>query len=96
MKERHYDIIRSAYVSEKATLLNDIGKYVFTISQDAGKTDVKVAIEAIYDVKVASLNVINVKGKRKRFKGKAGIRSDVRKAIVTLEKGASLDLTSYN
>jgi large subunit ribosomal protein L23 len=96
MKERYYDIIRSAYVSEKATMLNELGKYVFSVSRDASKADVKAAIEAIYEVKVASLNVINVKGKRKRFKGVSGTRSDLRKAIVTLEKGASLDLTSYN
>lgn len=93
---KHLDIIRSAYISEKATFLNELGKYVFAVSADASKTDIKKAIESLFNVKVRSMNVVNIKGKVKRFRGRIGVRSDVRKAIVTLHAGQTIDLSSYN
>jgi large subunit ribosomal protein L23 len=94
--QRYYDVIRSVHISEKSTFLNEINKYVFLVLSDATKSDVKAAIEFLYNVKITSLNVLNVKGKKKRFKGVTGMRSDYRKAIVTLEKDSSIDLSSYN
>jgi len=87
-----YDLIRKPVITEKSTLLGESGKYVFEVSKDAAKHSIKKAIESIFSVKVKSVNVLNQKGKVKRFKGVIGRRSDVRKAVVTLEKDYSIDL----
>jgi large subunit ribosomal protein L23 len=94
--DRHYDIIRSVYVSEKVTALNECNKYVFCISQSATKLDLKRTIEFLYDVKVLSINVMNTKGKKKRFKGTLGVRSSFKKAIVTFGQNVNFDLNAYN
>jgi large subunit ribosomal protein L23 len=91
---KHYDTIIAPLITEKATLLSDQNKVVFKVPLTATKVDVKAAIEALFKVKVVSVNTIRVKGKTKRFKGVEGKRSDVKKAIVTLAAGQSIDVTT--
>ncbi|MBN8512489.1 MAG: 50S ribosomal protein L23 [Rickettsiales bacterium] len=87
-----YDLIRRPIITEKSTILGELGKYVFEVSSCADKHNIKKAIEAIFGVKVKAVNVLNQKGKTKRFKGVMGRRSDIKKAIVTLEKDNTIDL----
>jgi len=92
---RHYDVILSPHITEKSTLLSEHNAVVFKVARDATKPQVKEAIEAIYDRKVAGVNIIVQKGKSKRWKGKPYKRTDVKKAIVTLAEGQdSIDITS--
>ena len=91
---KHYDTIIAPIITEKATILSDQNKIVFKVPLSATKTDVKAAIEALFKVKVVSVNTITVKGKTKRFRGVEGKRSDVKKAIVTLAAGQSIDVTT--
>jgi large subunit ribosomal protein L23 len=92
---RHYDVILSPHITEKSTLLSEHNAVVFKVAKDATKPQVKEAIEAIYDRKVAGVNMIVQKGKNKRWKGKPYKRTDVKKAIVTLAEGQdSIDITS--
>lgn len=91
---RHYDTIIAPVITEKSTLLSDNNQVVFKVPLDATKDDVKAAVEALFKVKVVAINTIVVKGKTKRFKGVAGRRSDMKKAIVTLAKGQSIDVTT--
>lgn len=87
-----YDLIRSPIVTEKSTILGEQTQYVFEIAPAADKLSVKKAIETIFEVKVKAVNILNQKGKVKKFKGRMGRRSDMKKAIVTLEKDHSIDL----
>jgi large subunit ribosomal protein L23 len=91
---KHYDTIIAPLITEKATILSDQNKIVFKVPLTATKKDVKSAIEALFKVKVVSVNTILVKGKTKRFRGVEGKRSDVKKAIVTLAAGQSIDVTT--
>ena len=92
---RHYDVILAPHITEKSTLLSEQNGIVFKVANDATKPQVKEAIEAIYERKVAGVNIIVQKGKTKRWKGKPYKRSDVKKAIVTLAEGQdSIDITS--
>ncbi|SNY94010.1 large subunit ribosomal protein L23 [Cohaesibacter sp. ES.047] len=91
---RHYDIIRSPVITEKATIQSEQDKVVFNVSKDATKTEIKAAVEALFSVKVKSVNTLLRKGKVKRFKGIVGKQVDVKKAIVTLEEGQSIDVTT--
>ena len=92
---RHYDVILAPHITEKSTLLSEHNAVVFKVAGTATKPQVKEAIEAIYDRKVAGVNIIVQKGKTKRWKGKPYKRSDVKKAIVTLAEGQdSIDITS--
>ena len=86
-----YDLIRKPVITEKSTILGEQGKYVFEVAKTASKGLIKKAIEEIFTVKVKSVNVLNQKGKAKVFKGTHGRRSDIKKAIVTLEKDSSID-----
>lgn len=90
---RHYDVILSPHITEKATLLSEHNAVVFKVADGASKPDIKAAVEALFDVKVKGVNTIVQKGKTKRWKGKAYKRSDVKKAIVTLAEGQSIDIT---
>jgi large subunit ribosomal protein L23 len=87
-----YDLIRNPIVTEKSTILGEQLKYVFEIAPSADKSSVKKAIEAIFEVKVKAVNILNQKGKVKRFKGRIGRRSDMKKAVVTLENDHTIDL----
>jgi large subunit ribosomal protein L23 len=91
---RHYDVIVAPHITEKATLLSEHNAVVFKVANDATKPQIKAAIEAIYNVKVAAVNTLVQKGKTKRWKGKPYRRSDVKKAVVTLAQGQSIDVTS--
>jgi large subunit ribosomal protein L23 len=92
---RHYDVILAPHITEKSTLLSEHNAVVFKVAGTATKPQVKEAVEAIYDRKVASVNIIVQKGKTKRWKGKPYKRTDVKKAIVTLAEGQdSIDITS--
>ena len=88
-----YDLIRKPLITEKSTVLGEIGKYVFEVERTTEKGLIKKAIEEIFTVKVKSVNILNQKVKNKRFKGIMGRRSDVKKAMVTLEKDYTIDFT---
>jgi large subunit ribosomal protein L23 len=87
-----YDIIRRPVVTEKTTTLSASNQVEFIVQKTATKLEVRKAVEAIFGVKVTSVNTINQKGKQKVFRGKSGVRSDFKKAIVTLDKGQTLDV----
>ena len=85
---RHYDVLVGPHITEKS--MSDESKVVFKVSGDATKPQIKEAIEAIFDRKVAAVNTVNVKGKVKRWRGKPYKRNDVKKAVVTLAAGESM------
>ena len=91
---RHYDTILSPVITEKTTLLSEQNKVVFKVANDATKDEIAAAVEELFKVKVTKVNTLNVKGKTKRFRGTLGRRSDVKKAIVTLAEGQSIDITT--
>ena len=91
---RHYDVILSPHITEKATLLSENNAVVFKVADSATKPQIKEAVEALFDVKVKGVNTLVQKGKTKRWKGKPYKRSDVKKAVVTLAEGQSIDVTS--
>jgi large subunit ribosomal protein L23 len=94
MDPRHYDVIVSPVITEKATNLSEQNKVVFRVSPDATKPAIKAAVERLFDVKVVSVNTLVTKGKEKIFRGRKGRRSDVKKAVVTLAEGQSIDVTT--
>jgi large subunit ribosomal protein L23 len=91
---RHYDTILAPVITEKATVLSEQNKVVFQVAADASKDEIAAAVEALFKVNVTKVNTLNVKGKTKRFRGIVGRRSDVKKAIVTLAEGQSIDITT--
>jgi large subunit ribosomal protein L23 len=91
---RHYDVIVSPVITEKATNLSEHNKVVFKVKADATKPQIKEAVEKLFDVKVKSVNTLVTKGKVKLFRGIRGQRSDVKKAVVTLEEGQTIDVTT--
>jgi large subunit ribosomal protein L23 len=91
---RHYDVIVAPHITEKATLLSENNAVVFKVSGSATKPQIKAAVEALFDVKVKGVNTLVQKGKTKRWKGKPYTRSDVKKAVVTLAEGQTIDVTS--
>ncbi len=93
-RERMYEIIRSPVITEKATLLSERNQMVFRVAIDATKPQIKKAIETLFGVSVLGVNTLVQKGKTKRFKGRPGVRSDVKKAYVQLAEGQSIDLTT--
>ena len=91
---RHYDIVLAPHITEKSTMLSETNAVVFRVAPKATKPEIKAAIEALFNVKVTNVNTIVAKGKTKRWKGSPYRRSDVKKAIVTLAEGQSIDVTS--
>ena len=91
---RHYDVIVAPHITEKSTMLSEHNAVVFKVANDATKPQIKAAVEALFDVTVLNVNTLNQKGKTKRWKGKPYKRSDVKKAIVTLADGQSIDVTT--
>ena len=91
---RHYDTILAPVITEKATLLSEQNKVVFRVAADASKDEIAAAVEELFKVKVTKVNTLVTKGKTKRFRGIVGRRSDVKKAIVTLAEGQSIDITT--
>jgi large subunit ribosomal protein L23 len=90
---RHYDIVLAPHITEKSTMLSETNAVVFKVASSATKPEIKAAIEAIYGRTVKNVNTIVAKGKTKRWKGKPYQRSDVKKAIVRLAEGQSIDIT---
>ena len=88
---KHYDLIRKPIITEKTTNLSELNKFTFEVASFAEKPAVKKAIESIFEVKVKKINILNVKGKQKRFKSRNARQSDIKKAIVTLEKNYTID-----
>lgn len=93
-KTSNYDVIRAPVVTEKSTMASENGQVVFDVAIDATKPQIKAAVEALFSVKVKAVNTLVRKGKVKRFRGKIGVRNDVKKAIVTLVDGQSIDIAS--
>jgi large subunit ribosomal protein L23 len=91
---RHYDTILSPVITEKATLLTELNKVVFKVAQDATKDEIAAAVEELFKVRVIKVNTMITKGKTKRFRGILGKRSDVKKAIVTLQAGQTIDIST--
>jgi large subunit ribosomal protein L23 len=89
-----YDIIRSPVISEKSTMASEANQVVFNVASTATKPDIKKAVEALFSVKVKSVNTLVRKGKTKRFRGILGRQSDVKKAVVTLQEGHGIDVTT--
>ena len=91
---KSYKTIIKPIVTEKATKLSEFNKVVFLVSESSNKLEIRYAVEKIFSVKVNSVNIIKIKGKSKRFKGIMGKRNDIKKAIVTLESGNTIDLSA--
>jgi large subunit ribosomal protein L23 len=91
---RHYDVIVGPVITEKATAASEQNKVVFKVRKDATKPQIKAAVEKLFDVKVTAVNTLITKGKVKMFRGRPGQRSDVKKALVTLAEGQSIDVTT--
>ena len=91
---RHYDIVLAPHITEKSTMLSEQNAVVFKVAGTASKPEIKAAIEALFNVSVTKVNTIVTKGKTKKWKGKPYTRSDVKKAIVTLAEGQTIDITS--
>jgi large subunit ribosomal protein L23 len=91
---RHYDTLIAPVITEKSTLLSEDNKVVFRVPLTATKKDIAEAVEELFKVKVKAVNTLVQKGKTKRFRGIKGRREDVKKAVVTLEEGHSIDVTT--
>jgi large subunit ribosomal protein L23 len=91
---RHYDVILAPHITEKSTMLSEHNAVVFKVAGSASKPQIKAAVEALFGVSVTGVNTMNVKGKTKRWKGRPYTRSDVKKAVVTLADGQSIDITT--
>ncbi len=91
---RHYDVIVSPAITEKSTLASDNDQVIFNVARTASKPEIKAAVEALFGVKVKAVNTLVRKGKVKRFRGVVGKQSDVKKAIVTLAEGQSIDVST--
>ena len=90
----HYDVIVAPVITEKATMASEANQVIFKVRKDATKPEIKAAVEHLFDVKVAAINTLIRKGKRKMFKGTRGVQSGVKKAIVTLAEGHKIDVTT--
>ena len=91
---RHYDVIVAPHITEKATLLSEHNAVVFKVTNDATKPQIKAAVEALFDVTVLGVNTIVQKGKTKKWKGRPYTRNDIKKAVVTLVEGQTIDITT--
>ena len=93
-REAMYQIIRNPVITEKATMLSEHGQFVFRVADSANKREIKAAVEGLFGVTVVAVNTLVLKGKSKRFRGRPGQRSDVKKAFVKLAAGQSIDFTT--
>jgi large subunit ribosomal protein L23 len=91
---RHYDIIVAPVVTEKATVASEHNKVVFKVASKATKPQIKEAVEKLFDVKVKKVNTLNRPGKMKVFRGRFGMQQDSKRAVVTLEEGHRIDVTT--
>jgi large subunit ribosomal protein L23 len=90
----HYDVVLAPHITEKSTMLSENNAVVFKVAGDATKPQIKAAVEALFSVKVLGVNTLTTKGKTKKWKGRPYTRSDMKKAIVTLAEGQSIDVTT--
>lgn len=93
-REAMYLIIQAPLITEKSTALSEKNQVVFRVATDASKPEIKAAVEGLFGVKVLGVNTLVQKGKTKRFKGRPGRRSDMKKAFVRLAEGQSIDFTT--
>jgi large subunit ribosomal protein L23 len=91
---RHYDLIMSPVITEKATMASEHNKVVFKVRRNATKPQIKDAVEKLFDVKVKAVNTLIRPGKKKVFKNRLGQQSDSKRAVVTLEEGHRIDVTT--
>lgn len=89
-----YDVIVAPIITEKSTEASEHNQVVFRVANRATKPEIKDAVELLFNVKVKAVNTLNRKGKLKRFRGRPGRQNDFKKAIVTLEEGHSVDVTT--
>ena len=90
----HYDVIRSPVITEKSTMASEQDKVVFIVARSATKPEIKTAVETLFKVKVKNVNTLVRKGKTKRFRGILGRQNDIKHAVVTLQEGQSIDVTT--
>lgn len=93
-REQMYDLILGPVITEKSTRASEHNQVTFRVRMEASKPEIKAAVEGLFNVKVKAVNTLIQKGKVKRFRGRPGRRSDVKKAIVTLQEGQSIDVTT--
>jgi large subunit ribosomal protein L23 len=91
---RHYDVIIAPVITEKATYASERNQVIFRVARNATKPQIKEAVEKLFDVKVTAVNTLVRKGKVKTVRGRRGVQSDVKKAIVTLAEGHRIDVTT--
>jgi len=91
---KHYDVILAPVITEKASILAEANKVVFKVAKTATKPEIKAAVEALFGVQVTAVNTLVRKGKVKRFRGIVGQQSDVKRAVVTLAEGQTIDITT--
>ena len=91
---RHYDVIIAPVITEKATMASEHNKVTFKVARNATKPQIKEALERLFDVKVKRVNTLIRAGKMKTFKNRLGQQSDVKRAVVTLEEGHRIDVTT--
>lgn len=91
--ERHFDTLVAPVITEKSTIASENNQVVFRVPLEATKPEIAAAVEALFKVKVKAVNTLRTKGKNKLFQGKPYTRSTVKKAVVTLEAGHSIDVT---
>jgi large subunit ribosomal protein L23 len=91
---RHYDVIVSPAITEKSTMASEQNQVIFNVARKASKPEIKAAVEALFNVKVTAVNTLVRKGKVKRFRGTVGRQGDVKKAVVTLADGQSIDVAT--
>ena len=92
--EAHYNTLIAPVITEKSTIASENNQVVFRVPLEATKTEIGEAVEALFKVKVKAVNTLRTKGKQKQFKGKAYTRSTIKKAVVTLEEGHAIDVTT--
>jgi large subunit ribosomal protein L23 len=93
-EEELYDVIRAPLVTEKSTMVSESNQIMFKVAMSATKPDIKEAVERLFNVRVVAVNTLIRKGKNKRFRGVKGQQSDFKKAIVTLDEGQTIDITT--
>ena len=89
-----HDVILSQVITEKATKLTEANQVIFRVAMEATKPEIAKAVETLFKVKVTAVNTVRVKGKRKVFRGTRYVRSDFKKAVVTLAEGQQIDITT--
>ena len=89
-----YDIVRRPVITEKSSRASEHGQVMFRVPLTATKPQIRKAVELVFGVKVTAVNTIRLAGKVKRFRGRLGQRNAVKKAIVTLAEGQTIDVTT--